>query len=322
MSIALSPSLRLGHHREAGPVVRLPIGALGNGRPVRVNGVNAAHVRRLAGVAERELPPIVVQQNTMLVADGLHRFLAAQLRGASHVSVRFLDCDDLDAFVFALLANNEPGGLPLTRADRRSAADHILSVRPQWSDRRLAAVTGVAPRTVAEARDRLGSRAEVRVGMDGRNRPANGAPRRERVRELLLDQPHLSLREAARLAGVSPETVRAVRASLHADGKAQPAAPIDITQTSHTSGRAARTPFLMDRAALLQWLRNDPALRSSEGGRALLRLLQQQLEADASWAGLTRHVPPHCHDSLAAFARQNALGWRALAEFLERDVAS
>lgn len=171
MSIAQSPSLRLGLHREAGPVVRLPIGALGNGRSVRVNGVNAAHVRRLAGVAERKLPPIVVQQNTMRVADGLHRFRAARLRGVSHVSVRFLDCDDLDAFVFALLANNEPGGLPLTRADRRSAAEHILSVRPQWSDRRLAAVTGVAPRTVAEARDRLGSRAEVRVGMDGRIRP-------------------------------------------------------------------------------------------------------------------------------------------------------
>lgn len=78
----------------------------------------------------------------------------------------------------------------------------------------------------------------------------------------------------------------------------------------------------MDRAALLRRLRNDPALRSSESGRALLHLLRQQLEADASWAGLTRHVPPHCHDSLAAFARQNALGWRALAEFLERDVAS
>ena len=322
MSIAQSPSLRLGLHREAGPVVRLPIGALGNGRSVRVNGVNAAHVRRLAGMAERKLPPIVVQQNTMRVADGLHRFRAARLRGVSHVSVRFLDCDDLDAFVFALLANNEPGGLPLTRADRRSAAEHILSVRPQWSDRRLAAVTGVAPRTVAEARDRLGSRAEVRVGMDGRIRPTNGAPRRERVRELLLDQPYLSLREAARLAGVSPETVRAVRAGLHAGERVQPSAPIDVEQANRTSGRAARTTFLMDRAALLQRLRNDPALRSSESGRALLHLLQQQLEADASWARLTRHVPPHCYDSLAAFARQNALGWRALAEFLERDVAS
>lgn len=311
--IAQSSSSLLGLRREAGPVVCLPIGALGAGRSVRANGLNAAHVRRLAGVAERELPPIVVHQATMCVADGLHRFRAAQLRGAAQVSVRLLDCDDLDAFVFALLANNEPGGLPLTRADRRSAAEHILSVRPQWSDRRLAAITGVAPRTVAEARARMGSRAEVRVGMDGRFRPTNGALRRARVRELLLDQPHLSLREAARLSGVSPETVRAVRAGLCAD-EPRPPARIDVKQAKRTSQ--------MDRAALLQWLRSDPALRSSESGRALLRVLQQQLEAHASWAGLTRHVPPHCHDSLAAFARQNAQGWRALAEFLERDVAS
>lgn len=289
--------------------MRLPIGVLSDGRSVRVHGVNAAHVRRLADVAERELPPIAVQQATMRVVDGMHRFRAAQARGAARVSARFLDCDDLDAFVFALLANNETGGLPLTRADRRSAADYLLSVRPQWSDRRLAAITGVAPRTVAEARDRLGSRAEVRVGMDGRTRPTDGARRRARVRELLLEQPHLSLREAARLAGVSPETVRAVRADLHAD---------------ETPPRAVRaTPVsLMEPSVLLQWLRNDPALRSSERGRALLRLLQQQLEAQASWAGLTRAAPPHCHDGLVAFARQNALKWHALAQSLERGVAS
>lgn len=35
---------------------------------------------------------------------------------------------------------------------RERPVEHILSIRPQWSDRRLAAITGVAPRTVAEAR--------------------------------------------------------------------------------------------------------------------------------------------------------------------------
>lgn len=308
MLIEQSSSLPFGLQRGAGPVVRLPIGALGDGPQLRVNGVNAVHVRRLAAVDERELPPIMVQQVSMRVVDGLHRLRAAQLRGASQVSVRFLDCDDLDALIFALQANSEPGGLPLTRADRRSAVEYILSVRPQWSDRRLAAITGVAPRTVAQARDRLGSRAEVRVGIDGRTRPTNGALRRARVRELLLEQSHLSLREAARLAGVSPETVRAVRAGLHTD----------VERPLPTSGHAS----LAERAALLQWLRNDPALRSSERGRALLRVLQQQLDTHASWAGLTRDVPPHCYDGLAAFVRQTAQEWQALARSLERDAAS
>lgn len=308
-----------GHTTETGPVVRLPIGALRGGKSVRVNGENADHVRRLAGIAEGTLPPIVVHQATMRVIDGAHRLRAAQLRGASHITARFIDGDDLDAFVFALLANSDRGGLPLTRADRKSAAEHILSHRPLWSDRRITAATGVATRTVAELRARLGRCTEVRVGKDGRARPTDGARRRELVRALLLDQPYLSLREAARAVGVSPETVRAVRAGLHAD-TARTAAPRVITDVERASARAAAPQ--RDCATLFEWLRNDPALRSSQRGRVLLRLLRLQLELRTSLTGITPHVPSHCHDSLAAFARQNAVGWRAIAELIEHAAAS
>jgi len=308
-----------GDTGETGPVVRLPIGALRCGKSVRVSGENADHVRRLAGVAEATLPPIVVHQDTMRVIDGVHRLRAAQLRGGSLITARFLDCDELDAFVFALLANTERGGLPLTRADRRSAAEHILSHRPLWSDRRITAATGVATRTVAELRARLGGRTEARVGKDGRTRPTDGARRRERVRALLLDQPYLSLREAARAVGVSPETVRAVRAGLHAD-TAQTGAPRVITDVERAGTRAAAQQ--RDCATLFEWLRNDPALRSSQRGRVLLRLLRLQLELRTSLTGITPHVPSHCHDSLAAFARQNAVSWRAIAELIEHAAAS
>jgi hypothetical protein len=52
------------------------------------------------------------------------------------------------------------------------------------------------PRTVVQLRDRLGCR------------PTDGARRRRLAGELLLDDSPLSLRQAARETGLSPETVR------------------------------------------------------------------------------------------------------------------
>lgn len=310
------------HGRAAGPVVRLRVDALRYGRSVRIGGENPAHVRRLLGVPEEKLPPVVVHRDTMSVVDGLHRLHAARLRGASHITATLLDCDDVDAFVFALQANRDGAALPCTRAELRAAAEHLLLHRPQWSDRRIAALTGVARRTIAGLRARLGSQAEARVGRDGKARPTDSARRRELVRELLQDQPHLSLREVARAVGVSPETVRAVRTGLRSV-QDRPAARAITTALPARSTRAARRATeQLDCAGLLGWLRNDPALRSSDRGRALLRLLHLQVQVRASWTEIADHLPAHCHDSLAAFARKNAVSWRDLAEVLERDLAS
>ncbi|KJK46994.1 hypothetical protein UK23_21620 [Lentzea aerocolonigenes] len=300
------------------PVVRLRVDALSCGRPVRIGGENPAHVHRLLRVSEQELPPVVVHRGTMSVVDGRHRLHAARLRGASHITAKVLDCDEVDAFVFALLANRSSTTLPLARADLRAAAEHLLRHRPQWSDRRVAAITGVATRTIARLRTLLGDQSGARVGRDGRTRPTDSVRRRELVRELLLDQPHLSLREVARSTGVSPETVRAVRAGL----RSEQGLPVVSRARTGTAGPAGRAIEPMDCADLLGRLRNDPALRSSQRGRALLRLLHLQVELRASWAEIADHLPAHCHDSLAAFARQNAMSWRGLAEVLEREHAS
>lgn len=305
-----APSAQRSPRCDTHPVVRLAIGALRRGRGVRAGGEDSAHVRRLAGVPDETLPPVVVRQGTMEVVDGLHRWHAAQLRGASHIAATLLDADDLGAFAFALRANNGHDGLPLTRADLDAAAGHVVLQRPQWSDRRIAELTGVPARTIAEARARLDGHTEARIGRDGRTRPTDGARRRALVRELLLDQPHLSLREAGRAAGVSPETVRAVRAGLRAEDRL-PARP-----------RTGLVTPPLDGATLVRWLRGDPALRSSQRGRALLRLLHLEAELHASWTDLTPDVPPHCRGGLAAFARQNAVRWRSLAELCERDPAS
>ncbi|HET6711356.1 ParB/RepB/Spo0J family partition protein [Amycolatopsis sp.] len=299
--------------------MRLPIDALATGRSVRVGGEDAAHVRRLAALPESDLPPIVVQRATMQVIDGRHRVRAARLRGASHIDARLVGHEDIEAFAFALKANTGHSGLPLTPADRQAATAHFLSLCPQWSDRRIAATAGVPPRTVVQLRDQLGHHAAERVGLDGRRRPTDSSRRRRLVRELLLDDPRLSLRQAARATGLSPETVRAVRANLVAD-KDRPAAPQPAADVARPRRLPTRSPETD--GDMLQRLGNDPALRSTEAGRALLRLLHLQVRLRDGWTDLVGHLPPHCHGSLAALARQNAVGWRALAEQLERDLAS
>ncbi|KOG90227.1 streptomycin biosynthesis protein, partial [Streptomyces varsoviensis] len=78
---------------------------------------------------------------------------AAMLCGHDKIAVRFFDGDEADAFVLAV-ESNIAHGLPLSLADRKRAAGRIIDSHPQWSDRIVASVTGIAPGTVAEIRRR------------------------------------------------------------------------------------------------------------------------------------------------------------------------
>jgi hypothetical protein len=64
----------------AGEVGLVEIARLVRGPMVRVEGENHAHARLLAWTPQ-PLPPILVHRSTMMVIDGMHRLLAAQLRG-------------------------------------------------------------------------------------------------------------------------------------------------------------------------------------------------------------------------------------------------
>lgn len=44
------------------------------------------------------------------------------------------------------MQHNTHHGLPLTRADRKAAAQRILDIHPHWSDRAIAKVTGLSPK--------------------------------------------------------------------------------------------------------------------------------------------------------------------------------
>lgn len=303
------------------PVARLELAALTPSESPRRGGIDADHVASLAA-AQEDLPPIIVHRPTMAVIDGRHRVRAAALRGATTIAARLFQGDGDDAFVLAVRAN-VAHGLPLPMADRKRAAERIVATHPQWSNRMIASVTGMAPGTVAEIRRRAGGEpAAVRVGQDGRARPVNGAERRRAASELISSNPDMSLRQVARAVGISPETARDVRNRLRrgedplATGRPAPA-PVPLALRA---GRAPAVPPRpdADQIAVVQRLRTDPALRLSETGRRLLMLLSLHTVKPGEWEALIDGVPTHCGALVAQLARDCAQRWAEFASSVER----
>jgi len=301
-------------------VVKVPLSCLLTADSPRRSGESLEHIRRLAE-SEDPLPPIVVHRPTMRVLDGMHRLSAARLRGQQEIDVRYFDGDEASSFVLAVKANITHG-LPLTLADRKVAAARIMSLYPQWSDRMIASVTGLAAKTVAAGRCGLSAdkqQLDGRLGRDGRTRPVNGAERREIAARLVADNPGASLREVARAAGVSPETVRGVRARLqHGRWPAPPPQPGAGRATPPRPPRRRRAEGAdANGASAVQALQADPAFRSNERTRSLLRMLSSCLVFDKDSGQLLESIPAHCLSRVAAAAQACAQGWQTFADSVE-----
>ncbi|MFF5258110.1 ParB N-terminal domain-containing protein [Actinomadura viridis] len=313
---------------DLSPVVDVEVSALSITDSPRISGENPEHVEALAA-AQAELPPILVHRPTMRVIDGLHRVRAARLRGDEKIRVRFFDGDDADAFVMAV-RSNIAHGLPLSLADRKRAAERIVVSHPRWSDRMVASATGIAAGTVAEIRRRVpaGAAAEpLRLGQDGRVRPINGAEGRRVAAELINENPSLSLRQIAQAAGISPETARDVRNRLRRGEDPLPkrmAGTVSLAsrRNTHAERKAAVQTPARDRAAIVERLKADPALRFNETGRNLLMLLNLHTMKTADWEMMINNVPPHCAGIVAQLARDCADVWADFATRVERQIAS
>jgi transposase len=256
----------------------------------------------------------------MQVIDGLHRLKVARVRGDTKIAARFVDGTESDAFVLAVAANVRHG-LPLSLADRKRAAVQIIGTHPQWSDRRVASATGISADTVADLRRRGGEGGnEARIGRDGRIRPVDGSEGRRLAAELIRSDPGLSLRQVAKQVGISPETVRDVRGRLERgesptpDGSRRlPAKPHPLRWTEPDFGRSVDR----DRLAVLERLKADPALRLTEAGRILLRMLAMHSIDGQDWERILHGVPPHLCSVVAGFARDHARVWTEFADRLE-----
>jgi hypothetical protein len=211
--------------------------------------------------------------------------------------------------------------LPLSMRERRAAALRIVSAHPQWSDRRIAETCGVAPGTVATLRKTSEGRPTVqseqcdrRVGRDGRARPVPSLATTQRVVEAILREPHASLREIARPIGVSPETVRRVKARMGAS-QGTPASSTD----DHSSRASISEAHASDRSVeigVLPWS-GDHALQSMPDGDAFLEWFGRTSVGD-EWRWHATSVPVSRIYMVADESRRRAELWRNFAEAIER----
>ncbi|MFG2502273.1 ParB N-terminal domain-containing protein [Streptomyces sp. NPDC048441] len=320
--------------------VEVEIGSLFVATSPRSAGEDQDHVQALVEVRV-PLPPVLVHRPTMRVIDGVHRLRAAQLRGDEKIPVTYFDGSESDAFVLAV-ESNVAHGLPLSVADRKRAAGRIITTHPQWSDRMIATTTGLSPGTVSEIRRRAAGDTLIegsRIGQDGRIRPVNIAAGRALAGKLIQENPGLSLRQIAREARISPETARDVRNRLHRGEdplpkprvRARPgpasAAPATSAERARTEppavtsdGEAISRSRIAARAAAVDRLKSDPALRFNETGRTLLRLFNFHTLTGAEWQAIIDSVPPHCVGMVTSLARECACVWEEIAARMEHEA--
>lgn len=307
-----------------GKASRVLISRLDLGFTVRSQPLNAERVQILAEAVE-DLPPIVVHERSGQVIDGVHRVRAALSRGEEYISAILYDGSPEDAFVLAVRLNTSHG-LPLSRAERNSAADRILRTHAHYSNRIIARIVGLSEATIRKRRSYVESaefRSRGRIGQDGRIRPVVGADGRIRVRQLLAERPAASAREIARLASVSTNTVLDVRRRL--------ASGMDAVLGSENvggKGGDARAqlpvvslPASIDLGLLFEktfpGLMVDPSIRHSDHGRFVLRSMRANWEVLNLGVEAIEAIPDRWSVPVARMARLYAEFWKNLAGNLE-----
>ncbi|WP_197287853.1 ParB/RepB/Spo0J family partition protein [Streptomyces apocyni] len=295
----------------------------------RLGGEDDAYVQSLAEV-ESPLPPLIVHRGTMRVIDGIHRLQAAVSLGRRTVAVRYFEGTSQEAALLSVTLNISHGR-PLSLEDRMAAALRIFRSHPHWSDRSVAVLAGLSAAKVAALRRDSGTApSNVRIGRDGRARPVDASAGREHARRLLEENPGTSMRQIARTAGISAATAADVRDRMRRGESAVPARrspPERSRQVSVTVPRLAvdgpsrpqRDPEELTRA--IEELKQDPALRQNEAGRALLRMLMFGTALAREPERITAALPWHCYPRLAELLHDYARVCEGVADRLKRRSA-
>jgi SRSO17 transposase len=246
----------------AGPrICTIPIGLLKRtGKTAPPAGENRDYVVALARSAVK-LPPLFVHRRTMRIIEGAHRLQAAELRGDDAVEVIFFD--DEPGFV---APGGGPGGPP-SFDDRAATATRLLSSHPDWPDRAVATVSGLAPRTVRALRKSPASGDGVLIPF----RPHPPVPAAQPP-EVPAPRPSIPVHQVAKEFELEPHTVVEVLSRLRR-GRQQdrPSGPLAPVPASAVPPDA--TSLVLDRVCdeLFATLsRRDQRLRARQSLEGLL----------------------------------------------------
>jgi ParB-like chromosome segregation protein Spo0J len=258
------------------------------------------HVAALVEVVDR-LPPVVVDERTMTVIDGLHRLEAARRAGRSEISALFFHGDETEAMVLAVQSNVKHGK-PLSRSERQAAARALLARCPECSDRWLGEICGLSHATVARLRQASGAAASgVRTGRDGRRRPVDPVPGQAAVLKVLEGDPAASARQAAGAAGVAPSTAQRLASALRGRQKPPP----------------GTTPPVTGRGLFHESL-EGPAFRSSPELAKAASWLERTAVAPEDFRAYLEGVPLGRVYEVVDECRRRSRTWAELAEALEK----
>jgi hypothetical protein len=164
----------------AAAVVRLPIDRVKPGESVRLGDLRPAHLESFVQL-DGHWPPVVITRTGRII-DGTYRYSAARRLGHAYLDCTFFDGSESDAYIESVRRNSSQG-LPLTLEEKRTAAARILVLEPDWSDRRVASLCGLAHETVGRVRLRLCRGGDIRhldrrKGRDGKYQPVARRSRR------------------------------------------------------------------------------------------------------------------------------------------------
>jgi ParB-like chromosome segregation protein Spo0J len=298
-----------------GQVVWMEVHGLTLGLSPRTREVDPAHVEALGELAGR-WPPILVRGADGRVIDGHHRVAAARRLGLQRIAAVRFDGSVEQAFVEAVRRNVEHG-LPLTFDERKAAARRLIGDQPQWSDRRIAHVCALSPRSVGKLRGKSAAGAtEVacRIGRDGRGRPVRPESTRSRIMDAVRSNPDASLRTIAQAVGASPETVRRIRQSLEQRDQGRPPqaagalSPANVVSLTAINGSPV-APRLPSGA--------DAAVTSTPEGKRFAEWFDCT-GLETNWRFHALAVPLSRVYEVADEARQRARAWSEFAALVEQ----
>ncbi|MEV5573147.1 ParB/RepB/Spo0J family partition protein [Spirillospora sp. NPDC052269] len=210
---------------------------------------------------------------------------------------------------------------PVSGAIGRRLAAQIINDRPAASLREVARTAGISLSTAHDVRRRL------REGRDpvpdgGTPRPGGGAPQPGGG----TPQPVGRTPQLDGGAARPGDSVRSSAAPVRTGATSRPArpAPPDVPSSMSRPAPpdAAQRPIepAQVREVLLR-LMKDPALRHTDPGRELLRVLNSQALAADDWTGLAEAVPSHAREAVAGLARRSAMAWAWFASVLDAESA-